>query len=98
MACPRCGTVHKPWQCSGVTKPRDKKPSVTKAVTELVTPPVVEFVRRPGFRPATPEEEAEYWAEVSGRSRGRPRKDGPVSASTERKRRQRARQKAGKDG
>ena len=93
MACPRCGLVHKPWQCQGVTKPRDKVASVTKAVTELVTPSLSLTVM-----PAEVHEAllAEFDRRSSlGAMRGRPRKDGPVSASTERKRRQRARQRGG---
>ena len=103
MACPRCGQVHKPWQCGGVTKSpvaRHIVPAVTKSACDIVTPSLSSLRIPAAVHEALSAELKKRLvhqpgpddvAVVPSRGRGRPRKSGPVSASAERMRRMRAR-------
>lgn len=84
MSCPTCGGMHRPYQCPGVTKP--PVVPVTKPVT--VTPRDKDV-----SPPVTARDMAEERHRLLDRLAEIEAAIGPMSA-TERKRRQRAREKA----
>ena len=94
MSCPKCGGVHRPYQCPGVTDLRGKRVAVTSRDKDVSLPVTA---RDNTLSSVTPSDMAEERHRLLDRLAEIEAAIGPMGVA-ERKRRQRARERAGKDG